>query len=274
MWHLGLWMADAGRSFAGATEIAVRQGPHRYTTTVTPRNQDRSRFPVVSRVARNVGTHGLCDLFLYAGGVDGFNGGDGLPGATVAAPFDLIVICRVKMAITLKETEHQSYNGGKGFLEELAGTIRRIFNNERPLLAKGTYAGRQVRARVLFSPRFISRTFPSGTGPNRTKYLNNLPSKPTTAAAYTTDVNTLVTESPVHAEITAVEDPSTHGITNALANPRTANLDTDDLEDETVEIFGRLIGLDDPDDAKAKDYAPLVRALAPDFVYTSLEYVK
>lgn len=272
MWHLGLWMADAGRSFAGATELAVRQGPYRYTTTVTPRNQDRARFPVVSRVARSVGASGLCDLFMYAGGVDGFNGGDALPGATVAEPWDLIVICRVKMAIRFSETEHKSYNGGRLFLRNVQDTIKRIFNDERQLVARGSYAGRQVRARVLFTPRFISRTFPTGTTTARADYLRALPTSPTTAAAYTAAVNTLVTQNSVHAEITAVEDPSQHGITNATANPRTANLDTDDLEDEAVEIFGRLIGLSDPEDAEPNDYAPLVSALAPDFVHTSLEY--
>jgi hypothetical protein len=273
MWHLALWMADAGRSFAGATEIAIRQGPYRYTTTVTPRNQDRARFPVVSRVARSVGTSGLCDLFMYAGGVDGFNGGDALSGATVAEPWDLIVMCRVKMAFTLSETEHKSYNGAVLFLGEVEDTIKRIFNNERRLLARGVYGGRQVRARILFTPRFISRTFPTGTSTNRTNYLNDLPGKPTTAAAYTTAVNNLITESPVHAEVTAVEDPDHHGITNSTANPRRANLDTDDLEDEAVEIFGKLIGLDKPSKAKPNDYAPLVRALAPEFVYSSLEFV-
>jgi hypothetical protein len=274
MWHLALWMAEAGHSFAGETNIAVRQGPWRYTTTVTPRNQDRARFPVASRVARSVGTSGLCDLFIYAGGVDGFNGGDSLHGATVDQPWDLIVICRVKMAFTFNDSDQKSYNGGKLFLGEVEETIKRIFNRERKLLARGTYAGRSVRARILFSPRFISRTFPTGTGTARTDYLTDLPNSPTTAAAYTTEVNTLVTESPVHADIIAVEDPDDHGITSSTANPRTANLDTDDLEDETVEIFGKLIGLADPDDAEPNDYAPLVSALAPDFVHTSLEFVE
>ncbi|HVH98129.1 MAG TPA: hypothetical protein VM869_05455, partial [Enhygromyxa sp.] len=273
LWHLGLWMAEPGHSFAGATDLAVRQGPYRYTTTVTPRDQDRSRFPVVRRVGRQVGS-GLCDLFIYAPGVDGFNGGDSLAGATVAAPWDLIVMCRVRMALTLRETEHQDYNGGRLFLGELQETIKRIFNRERKLLARGVYAGRQVRARILFTPRFISRTFPTGTGTNRSDYLRDLPTSPTTAATYTSAVNNLVTESPVHVEITAVEDPAQHGITNGTANPRTANLDTDDLEDEVVAIFGRMIGLADPEDAGPNDYAPLVSALAPEFVHSSLEFVE
>lgn len=274
MWHLALWMADANQSFAGATELAVRKGPYRYTTTVTPRNQDRSRFPVVSRVACQVGSSGLCDLFVYAGGVDGFNGGDSLHGATIDEPWDLIVVCRVKMAFSLSESEHRSYNGGQLFLREVETTIKGIFNAQRRLLARGTYAGRPVRARVLFSPRFISRTFPTGTGTNRTDYLQAVRGSPTTAADYTSIVDALITQSPIHAEITAVEDPSAHGITNGNANPRTAKLDTDDLEDEIVEIFGRLIGLDDPEDAGPNDYAALVQMLAPDFTFTSLEFVE
>lgn len=274
LWHLGLWMAEPGHSFAGATEVAIRQGPYRYTTTVTPRDQDRSRMPVVRRVGRQIGSNGLCDLFVYAPGVDGFNGGDSLYGATVAAPWDLIVVCRVRMAITLRETEHQDYNGGVLFLRELEETIKRIFNREHKLLARGVYAGKQVRARILFTPRFISRTFPTGTSTNRSEYLSKLPTSPTTAATYTSAVNNLVTESPVHVEITAVDDPAQHGITNGTANPRTANLDTDDLEDDAVEIFGRMIGLANPDDARPNDYAPLVSALAPEFVHSSLEFVE
>ncbi|WP_219906795.1 hypothetical protein [Enhygromyxa salina] len=274
LWHLLLWMAEAGHSFAGQTELAVRQGLYRYTTSVTPRAQDRARVPVISKVAQPVGASGLCDLFAYAGGVDGFNGGDGLYGASVAAPWDLIVICRVKMAITLSETEHQSYDGGRLFLRTVHRTIKRIFNVERRLLARGTYAGRSVRARILFSPRFISRTYPTGAGTNRTDYLAELRGAPTNAASYASAVTSLISESPVHAEILAVEDPDDHGITNASSNPRRAKLDTDDLEDEIVEIFGRLIGLSDPEDAEASDYAPLVRALAPVFTHSSLEFVE
>ena len=74
------------------------------------------------------------------------------------------------------------------------------------MLARGVYGGRQVRARVLFSPRFISRTFPGGTGPNRTRYLNAVSGSPTTSAAYATTVGNLITANPVHVEITAVED--------------------------------------------------------------------
>lgn len=68
MWHLALWMADADGSFAGAINMAIRQGPYRYTTTVTPRTRDRSRFPVITRNAIQVGAVGLCDLFAYAPG--------------------------------------------------------------------------------------------------------------------------------------------------------------------------------------------------------------
>ncbi|MFV8750416.1 OmpA family protein [Nannocystaceae bacterium ST9] len=273
LWHLALWMADSNHAFAGQTDIAVRQGSIRYTTPITPRNQDRSRFPVISRVNRSVGAAGLCDLFGYAIGVDGFNGGDGLHGATAAAPFDLVVICRVKLAFTLRETDHQEYNGGRLFLAEVQNTIHRIFNRERRLLARGTYAGRSVRARVLFSPRFIVRTFPTGTSAARTKYLTDLTASPNTAAAYTTQVAALITESPIHADVIAVEDPDDHGITNSTATPRRANVDTDDLEDEIVEVFGKLIGMAKPDRDDPEQLRPLVTALAPDFVASSLEFL-
>jgi hypothetical protein len=35
-----------------------------------------------------------------------------------------------------------------------------------------------------------------------------------------------------------------------------------------------MIGLAEPDDAEPNDYAPLVSALAPDFVPSSLEFVE
>lgn len=274
MWHLALWMADADGSFAGATNMAIRQGPYRYTTTVTPRTRDRSRFPVITRNAIQVGAVGLCDLFAYAPGIDGFNGGDGLYGASLESPADVFVICRVKMAVTFAEDEHKSYNGGKLFLAEVEDAIRRVFNIERRLYVRGQLAGRQVRARVLFSPRFIVRTFPTGSGANRTKYLNSMTAAPTTPAAYTAAVNALVTESPIHAEITAIDDPGNPGITNGAANPRIANLDCDDVEDQAVEIFGRLIGLNNPARAKPADYVPLIQALAPDFTHSTLEFFK
>ncbi len=274
-WHLMLWMAESGHTFEGQTELAIVQGDFRYTTQVTARDASRARKPVIAKVDQTVGAAGLCDIFAYCGGVDGFNGGDGLHGATLAEPWDMIVIVRVKLAVTLQEDDHKPYNGGRLFLNELQRTAHQVFNRNRRLVARGTFEGRSIRARVLFSPRFIVRTFPTGTSDDRTKYLDQLQGlTDKTAAAYTTLVGDLVTANGIHCDITAVEDPDTHGITNASATPRTANLDTDDVEDELVEIFGKLVGLTDPDeDDEPEQYGPLVDLLAPAFSRTSLEFV-
>jgi hypothetical protein len=132
-----------------------------------------------------------------------------------------------------------------------------------------------VRARILFSPRFIVRTFPTGNSDGRKKYLASQELAANTAAAYGTKVTGLITENGIHCDITAVEDPDDHGITNAGATPRTANLDTDgDVEEDMVEIFGKLIGLNDPEDAEPNDYAPVANLLGPTFARTSLEFVE
>ncbi|HLT39579.1 MAG TPA: hypothetical protein VK034_25015, partial [Enhygromyxa sp.] len=274
MWHLALWMAEAKHSFAGTTNIAVRHGPYRYAPPVTAPDQSRALFPVIRRLNRAIGTSGgLCDLFGYALGVDGYTAGEGGIGGSLANPWDLIIVCRVKLALTLRADEHRSYNGGVSLLRRLERLLLRIFNRERPLAARGTFEGRQVRARILFSPRFIVRTYPSGTSDHRTAYLRAIDKTMVVEEDYSTKVNDLIDESGIHADVVVDEDTDDHGLTNTASTPRQATLDSDDLEDDAVEIFGRLIGMSDPDEDDPNDYAALVDALAPEFVRSSLEFL-
>jgi len=90
---------------------------------------------------------------------------------------------------------------------------------------------------------------------------------------YSTKVNDLIDESGIHADVVVDEDTDDHGLTNTASTPRQATLDSDDLEDDAVEIFGRLIGMSDPDEDDPNDYAALVDALAPEFVRSSLEFL-
>lgn len=205
------------------------------------------------RIAR-----GLFDIFAYAVGADGFNAGDALHGATLAAPFDLIIVVRVKMAWSLMEEDHADYEEGRKLLARARNTLHVAFNQDRRVLAHGTFEGRSVRARVLFSPRFISRKFPSGSSSERTKYLKALKFDPKQEADYTVFVNDLVSTHGVHCEVEAIEDPDPRGFTVSSGPKREARVDVDDLDDEIIDVFGQLVGLAKPTTKKPGDFAPLV----------------
>jgi hypothetical protein len=152
--------------------------------------------------------------------------------------------------------------------------IDRIFNDQRRLVARGTFEGRAVRAIFRFSPRFIVRTFPRGKSKERKKYIADLELGRDTPSEYDKKVKGVVAENGVHCEVTAVEDPDHRGITNATATPRKGNIDTDKLEDTVAALFGQLIGLNDPARATPNDYAPVANLLAPKFTRASLEFFK
>lgn len=210
-------------------------------------------------------------FFVYYAGIDGFNGGS-LFGSD-KTPFDAIGVVRVKIALTLRKKEHQKYESGRLFIAEMDEIIHRSFNHQRRLAALGRLDGKSVRMRILFSPRYIVRTPPTGSSPGRADYFEALDISSGQTEAYAALVDDTIRENGIHADVVAVGDPKKHGNTST-AFPREAIIDTDDLEDETIRLFGSMVGLAKSTTRRPSDYALLIGVLAPEFKPTSLYFVE
>jgi hypothetical protein len=275
-WHLVLWMVQKGHSFSERRDIAVLQGNFRYTTETSTADKSRALFPIVSKVQQKIGSTGLVDFFAYAGGVDGFNGGDsgkGMEGATPTEPWDIVVVVRVHMAMTLSDAGHRGYTGGAVFVSTVQATIQRVFNDSRRLVARGTFEGREVRARFIFSPRFVVRTYPIDSSAAKKKYIAGLRYPVTNQSSYDDLVKKAIEAGKLHCEVTAVKEPRKGGLTDGSASPRKGTIDTSKIEDTVVDLFGKLIGLANPATATENDYAPLADLLGPQFSRSKLEFV-
>jgi len=273
MWHLALWMSEGGHTFDGKTDWTVVHGSQRYKLAHSPPAQSRVRFPILSRTNVTRGARGNFDIFAYAIGADGFNAGDGLFGATVAAPFDLLVVVRVKMAWSLLDADERDYDEGRKLLRRAQNAIHIAFNRgDRRVLARGTFEGKSVRARLLFSPRFISRAFPTGSSAERTDYLQGVDFDPKLEQDYIVFVNGLVSEHGIHCEVAASDDPDPRGFVASSGPIRQANVDTGDIDDDIIDVFGQLVGLRDPTTDEPRDFAPFVDMISG-FSRQSMEFL-
>lgn len=284
-WHLVLSWRDRNLLAVNGNDILIKHGPHQFTTALTPRAQDRTRFPTVSRTAAQVaaaaGPRAFCEPFVYVSGHDGFF--DGAIDSTAAgSPFDGLINVRVKMAWDVTTTN--DYDELKAFLARATEVIRTRFNDERKLVARGKLGTSNVRLRVLFSPRYVLRTFPHGG--DTQKYLDSIDNPPLAkkdATSYNARVQTSETRFGIHAVVTVAADGTPGVVANPVPGPRSAVVRQDGsflliftrphFTDDVLRVFGQLVGLADGQIHRADDFKPLLDSLAPDLVVTHREFL-
>lgn len=279
-WHLMLWAVEQG-FFKDATKVTLSQGPQRFSAKLTPRNQNRVQFPAFAtppKPGSPVGPLGFCDLFLYATGRDGFITG-ALGGSSLANPYDGFIAVRVKMAWTFTNTD--DFDKISSFLSRASGIMSQTFNVERRLVVRGTFDGDPVRLRALFCPRFVCRTFPTGTGSNGyLKTIDSPPLNPINKNTYGVRVNNSIALHGVHAEVTMTDENLSPGVTlgatatsTRFARVREDGFLSSRFDDDVALCFAQLVGLQNDDVKSPNDYRPLFVPLAPRLIVTALEFV-
>jgi hypothetical protein len=273
-WHLVSWFRDGAVQFGETDEISIEHGPTTFKAAITPRDQNPVQFPTTSDLNASVGPLGFCDRFLYLTGHDGWTAGD-LGGSSVANPYDGFVVLRVKMAWTFTATS--DFDSMKSMFSRAHAAIQDAFNVKRKVALRGTVGGKAVRLRVLFAPRFICRTFP--TGGDSAKYLGSLSPKLPTLAAYNAKVNTQLATAGVHVDIQITKD-GTPGVT-AGGVPRQGIVRQDGtvlliftsakFDDDVLRMFSQLVGLKDEKVGGPNDFRPAVSNLGS-LVVSSLEF--
>ncbi len=280
-WHMLLWAQD-NAAFTGTPAIAIQHGPTRFTTTVTPRLQSRVQWPVYTTPSANanlnppgttwsgtaVGPAGLCDQMVYLTGHDQWTAGV-LGGSSLASPYDGFVVVRVKMTWTIGTTT--DYDDLKALLTRANEAIHQTFNldSDRKLVFRGLFDGASVRLRVLFAPRFVCRTFP--TGSNAQAFLDAVDwpkiGPPVNQATYATRVRFGEDKCGVHAEINVAKSGPI-GVSNTL--PRRAIVHPtpwysliSTFDRDVVRTFSQLVGLADQNVKGPEDFRPLLSVLLP-----------
>jgi hypothetical protein len=265
-WHLVLW-ARSRSCFQDASEIVVEHGAVRFTAAFTDREHSAVQFPRLQLLDAPVGRLGLCDLFVYLTGHDELTSGL-LGGSSPACPYDGIISVRVKLAFTF--AERSDFNDMSGMIERAASAIASAFNVHRKLVVTGLFDGKPVRLRVLFAPRFLCRTFP--TGWHSEEYLSTdikypelpRPDRPSYAAR----IDDLVSAHRIHADIT-VDDALPSGL--RPGHPRQGAVRDGVLlhfftsrgfDEDVLQVFSQLIGLPTPGDFSAHGFLPLFAPLA------------
>lgn len=279
-WHLILWAREQG-FFKDATKVTLAVGKQRFTTALTARNQNRVQFPAHAtpdpKTGSPVGTRGLCDLFLYATGRDGFTTGQ-LGGSSLASPFDGFISVRVKMAWTFTNTK--DFDDMSSSFARAAGIMNQTFNVDRRLVLRGFFDGDAVRLRVLFCPRFVCRTFPEGTGSNAYLQTIDFPKlNPINKNTYGVRVNNSIANHGVHCEVTMTDENLTPGVTlgatptsTRFAIVRESGIFNSRFDDDVALCFAQLVGLQNDDVKGADDFRPLFAPLAPRLVVATLEF--
>lgn len=281
-WNFALWAQDRV-NFAKDPKIVVKHGTFQFTADSTPPAQSRVQWPLLSSKDANanpsasgapwsgvaVGTLGLCDQFLYLTGKDGWTAGE--LGGSSPTPFDGFVVVRVKMGWRFTFT--QKYDVLSSLLSRANDTIDDAFNRSHKLVFRGAFASRPVRLRVLFAPRFLSRTFPTG-GKDATSYLEGIDypkiTPPIDESNHRKRVEACATAHGLHAEIEVV-DKGTPGVTTTGSSPRNGIVRRDGsfllifndphFDDDVLRVFGQLVGLPDGSLANPLAFQPLVTAI-------------
>ena len=277
-WHLVLWARSEG-SFSGATKVTISQDKQQFSPALTPRGEDRVKFPAAfTPDARGaaVGTLGFCDLFLYSTGHDGFTAG-ALGGSSPRRPYDGFITARVKLACTFLSTD--DFREMRSSLIHARAVIHLAFNVERRLVVRGTFDGQPVSLRVLFRPCFICRTFP--TGLDSVDYLGTLDPALTSldAVGYAARVEERINEHRVHAEVNITREdvvPGVIGRNTPFPTPRIAwvrEMLIEQFDDDMALCFARLVGLESDAPRTPNEYRPLLAPLAPRLQVTALEFV-
>jgi hypothetical protein len=132
------------------------------------------------------------------------------------------------------------------------------------------FDGSPVRLRVLFAPRFVCRTFP--TGSNAQKFLDSvdLPKigPPINQTTYRARVHFSEDKCGVHAEID-VTKTGMSGVSGptvprrAVVHPTPWYSLISTFDREVVKTFSQLIGLPDQNVRGPEDFRPLLNVLLP-----------
>jgi len=274
-WWVARWIRDTANSFVGQS-AAVQLGrdengvPLRYALPTFT-----GRIPAVFPVSRTtgpaghaVGESGLCDIFVYRTGTDGFTGAV-LDGATAEKPFGALAVVQLKIALTfVDESDFQTIGSSLLALESLLrGHAATWWNVE----AEASVDGEVVRTKLLFFPRFVVRTFPTAKNSqdviDRTDFLEQQyysGSEPTphTETGYQEFVGKIIASEHVHAEINVVESGRSE-ITDEAALPRRGQLRTrkgKPKRTQAVRLYARLLGLKSAFAPTAKQFEPLLEA--------------
>ena len=154
------------------------------------------------------------------------------------------------------------------------------FNFNNRLAVQGRVGGKKVRLRVLFSPRFLCRTFPTK---NATKFLKSIdfpPLNPINKQQYDARITTLVATHRTHAEVVVSGGGGTPGVTPG-GSPRNALVRQDGtilliftnsrFDDDVHRVFAQLVGLNDERAKGPNDFQALFQSLAPGLVVDRVE---
>src|SRR5439155_22347163 len=141
----------------------------------------------------------------------------------------------------------------------------------RRLAIRGRIGSKKVRLRVLFSPRFLCRTFPTA---NAIKFLQSidLPKlSPINKQQYDARITALVNTHRRHAEVVVTGGGGTPGVTPG-GKPRNAFVRQDGtilliftnsrFDDDVHRVFAQLVGLKDEQANGANDFKSLFDPLA------------
>lgn len=151
-WPIAPWLADEAKMFTGQPMTIVR-GVHRYTLPMTSQVAIPSYVPIARSPGSDgttIGKQGLCDVFMYRAGNDGFTGGTILE-SSVENPYNAIVIVRLKLALSFS-------NPGFRLMKAVAARISSLLRTG--VRADLLVGGEAFRARLFLSPRVIITTLP------------------------------------------------------------------------------------------------------------------
>jgi hypothetical protein len=191
-------------------------------------------------------------------------------------PFDGVIMVRVKMAWTFPTTD--KYDDLRSLLGRARNKIEGTFNldRRRRLVFRGLHGTTPVRLRVLFAPRFVCRTFPTGKEACDKFLASILPSIVDTANPGNTRTNyqnrvvQRVAGHGIHVDIN-VDANGAPGVSGADL-PRRAVVRPDRhllswrFDDDTLLVFSQLIGLPDANVAGPQAFRELFKALPPDLI--------
>ena len=250
-WWVARWIRDEAKSFEKMPAAVHLGGPNaagalRYSlpTTTAP-------IPAFYPVAQAPGGgRSRCDVFVYRTGADGFTGS--LLPRSSKDPFRALAVVRLKFALDFVDDDDFESVGATAMALEslLRGHAASWWDAE----AEASIDGEIVRTKILFSPRFIIRTFPSANNGqkvlDRASFIENLRYSGTSVAAATeTDyegfVSNVVSSEGVHAEVKVVESGRTQ-LHDADAFPRKALLRTRKGKPKRVQavrLYAELLGL-------------------------------
>ncbi len=250
-WWVARWIHDSAKSFERMPAAVHLGGPDdagalRYSlpTTTAP-------IPAFYPVAQTPGGgRGRCDVFVYRTGADGFTGA--LLPRSSKEPFGALAVVRLKFALDfVDDDDFESVGATVIALESLLREHAGLWWNAE---AEASIDGESVRTKLLFSPRFIIRTFPSANNGqkvrDRADFIESLRYSGTsvaapTAAGYEGFVSNVVSSEGVHAEVKVVESGRTQ-LDDGDTIPRQVLLRTRKGKPKRVQavrLYAELLGL-------------------------------